>query len=1019
MNWETGSTTSDLSAAIGTDYSERTSFFRRLSIPFSSENAAEDVDIGMRCLYQDTDILEQKCIIAARGGVAPPVDSATHSSKETARVLRQANHFSNKTAKSVIASLPEGFFTPGFDPVRLVPLEIASWGNGDLTEKFMMKIEDVDTDKDMILSSLADLIEANYSELMGCMRDVYDIDLDLSRAGMQVVSSRRKIAIANKALENGAMQIAVMHAKRERLSLAAAMAKSLKSLMDVHRAMLNDVTIGALAKAAEGASSLLFSLQNDSYGQFRALFSLKEVVRKNIITVRQKTDRALLRICSRKFAAAEYADIVRAYLILDYIAETLSVPLCLSEPSGLGYIGQGQGSGQGQGDDNLFDTKGCMEGLAQRVLRFLREDIDACLHTSVVEFLYASQHKREKAAKDMNMTEAFQPMALGDIMDLADAPLKELYALITTDLATLCFLRLCEVMTDIVHTHYLISQWHLAPFCPKNEDSLYLHRCGIDLNEISEQSNSPGKLKSNDNKYNNNYNNSDNYNNNNNNNNDSNNNNNNLTKDINLNPSLNRSGSANNLEESLLKNKGNNSNSNRFSSLMQASFPPFLSNSSTNTNSNLNLNLNLNSYKSILSNSSFNTSLLTSTSSQNIEVNNNNNNNNNVGQINEILKTKIIDEFSKSWNLGSTNRAVVCSDDVSVEASKKLLKLRGARLAVVYGRFSVDRSTLWSLVTQALIGMLSSVSLPASVSCEDYLSIVSAVTTVVKLGNEFCGNDSYELLNSLSIKSKSYFQYSHIESFQVLKLMIDSESWQKVNININDMGGILNILKKNIIISSKCKYCNNKGNKAYSILKSFIKYGNPFRVIQKDEIEKDAVKVVEKVVENEEEKDEVTVDLNNHNFVEEKEEFVVGQRESDNEDGNENNEHNSNKGRERGRERRGGGGRYVEEEAFEAFMRTEINPPPHTQTQTPLSATVVTQTGLNGLARYTGRYLQLMFLLPCIAPDIFSSLCQLYDYYFSAVYCGFVPVERQKAIKNKSKSTAAAPDKQEEFEVRT
>ena len=117
-----------------------------------------------------------------------------------------------------------------------------------------------------------------------------------------------------------------------------------------------------------------------------------------------------------------------------------------------------------------------MEGLAQRVLRFLHEDIDACLHTSVVEFLYASQHKREKAARDMDMKRTFQPMALGDIMDLADAPLDQLYALITPDLAALCFVRLCEVLMDIVHTHYLITQWHLAPFALKNEDPAYLHR---------------------------------------------------------------------------------------------------------------------------------------------------------------------------------------------------------------------------------------------------------------------------------------------------------------------------------------------------------------------------------------------------------------------------------------------------------------------------------------------------------------------------------------------------------------
>lgn len=353
MNWETGSTTSEVSGVTGLDFGDgKSSFFRRITKSFTSDAGAEDIDFCMKNLYQDPDILDQKCSFTGRDRSVSAIDPAILTATENDRTVRQtASHYSNKTAQSVIASLPEGFFTPGFDPVALLPGEIASWGSGDLTEQFMMKIEDVDTDKDMILSSLADLIEANYSELMGCMRDVYDIDLDLSRAGMQVLTSRRKISQASSALEHGAMKIAVLYAKRERLALAAAMAKSLKSLMDVHRTMLNDVTIGSLAKAAEGASSLLFSLQNDSYGKFNALFSLKGVVKKNVITVRQKTDRALLRICSRKFASAEYADIIRAYLVLDCIGETLGVPLCLTAAVGF----------DGGEEESIFDTKGCME----------------------------------------------------------------------------------------------------------------------------------------------------------------------------------------------------------------------------------------------------------------------------------------------------------------------------------------------------------------------------------------------------------------------------------------------------------------------------------------------------------------------------------------------------------------------------------------------------------------------------------------------------------------------------------
>ena len=38
--------------------------------------------------------------------------------------------------------------------------------------KFMAAIEDTDTDKDVILSKLASMIESHYNEIMECMRDM-------------------------------------------------------------------------------------------------------------------------------------------------------------------------------------------------------------------------------------------------------------------------------------------------------------------------------------------------------------------------------------------------------------------------------------------------------------------------------------------------------------------------------------------------------------------------------------------------------------------------------------------------------------------------------------------------------------------------------------------------------------------------------------------------------------------------------------------------------------------------------
>ena len=305
---------------------------------------------------------------------------------------------------------------------------------------------------------------------------------------------------------------------------------------------------------------------------------------------------------------------------------------------------------------------------------------------------------------------------------------------------------------------------------------------------------------------------------------------------------------------------------------------------------------------------------------------------------------------------------------------------------MVYGRLSKDRINLWEAVITAQIGFLSAIALPASVSCEDFLSIVWAINTMAALGEEFCGSDSTALRNCLVMKSKEYFNHLHGESLQVLRLMIDSESWQRVNVNLEDMGGVLGVLKKNIVIASRQR--REKGSSdgvkpapvsvpstspshaSSSLLISFITHGNPFSAPE------EAVVRLSKIVEGED---------------------------TDTSEG-----------------AGTGTGTGVSPDPFNGALAlgSDLFTTREALEQCPRTH-VLTQTCLNGLARYTGRYLQLMYLLPGTAPDIFTALCALYDYYLCAVYCGFVPVERQTILKGSGniRPAAAAPDRKQEFEV--
>ena len=337
--------------------------------------------------------------------------------------------------------------------------------------------------------------------------------------------------------------------------------------------------------------------------------------------------------------------------------------------------------------------------------------------------------------------------------------------------------------------------------------------------------------------------------------------------------------------------------------------------------------------------------------------------------------------------------------------------------------------------------MIASIALPSSASCEDFLNIIKTVNKMAQLGLEFCGSDSSALLSCLTERSKSYFTSMHIEAMQVLNLMVESESWEVVNINLKDVGGVLGILKKSVIVSSRRKSKTAKRKNTDSILVSFAKYGNPFTSeteVEKEDVVKSKLRL-EPVDEEEEEEEErggggdgeICNGLKNKN-------------KNKNKNGNENDNTKNGDGKEGDMKLDKNNDDNEEEEvedeveeeieigfgssttdrfnliAFDRFMSPDSNELLHTpSTSTSTSTDIVTQTSLNGLARYTGRYLQLMFLLPLTAPDIFTALCSLFDYYLCAVYTGFVCVEKQTILKRHklSRTAASAPDKSHETEV--
>ena len=438
---ETGSMVSDMS------YTNEGSWMKRFL-------GGDDLSIDdvLRDLYGDTDTLEERCKFSTTTIESIANDSARRRSMAESMGVQRPN---KKTQEEIIASLNDGYFTPDFDPVAMHLEKVQQWAEIDMSENFMHAIEETDTNKDVVVSKLSVMIESNYNELMNCMRDVHAIDIDLARAGIQVTNGRRKLNTADRLIVSGTLKIQELHLMKQRLveveKISGAVLKLKKSFKEVHSLM----NAGDLGKSALCAYDLLISLQDEVYEHIFSVAHLGESVQNLIPAIRFKTDHALFKNCSRNFTTEKYADIISSYLMLDVMQETMGVQVVDASTAHSGGIFQ-----QEKGS--------CTDGLAERIVRFMTVDVENCVREAIVEFLPEARrlHWGQFAGR----------------MDESNAPLAAMIEDVTGDLyAVQSVVRTCEFLAAVIHTHYLITQWHRLPFDERSKDPAFLHRCPNEL----------------------------------------------------------------------------------------------------------------------------------------------------------------------------------------------------------------------------------------------------------------------------------------------------------------------------------------------------------------------------------------------------------------------------------------------------------------------------------------------------------------------------------------------------------
>ena len=997
-----------------------------LSSSFASlaeRRSPEMLDTALKSLYLAPDALERLCVLSAFGGEdgffddyhgnsdddgrSDDNDDDGEEGKEESRPIRSGkfHRSASKTPASVVDGLLPGFFEQNFDPVVEIIREVASWGDGDVTERFMSKIEETDTDKDMVLTRLAAMVEANYSDLMECITHVQTIDVDLERAGLQITTSRRKISSASELIQSGPSRITALSKRRDQLVLVADLAKSLQMMSSIYQTMLSNIVTGDLGRAAECAFNVLDSVRNNFYDRFSAIDEISARMQRSVYVIRQKADRALMRVSCRKFAASEYANIIKAYLVLDHIAESLGVEIH-DVPSPTSSKG-------GESPFVLLDSLGCLEGLAPRVMRFQLEDMDACLRTAVLEFIYASQHERQLQDRKLKGSSHSSHRVGGfgkDMLDLEEMELADLYPRVSPEMLVPCIIRSCELLIDVIHTHYQITQWHITPFDKRNNDSHHLHRCPIDLNDVlNTEAFDEGEEENDDEE-----------------------------EDEGLFFEEGISGDGKTFATShqdaamteALKLPTISDLSSSISSSSDSQLPipvstgPRASESMGEADYVGGLSLESTTAPSISSPRSVNSSTWTPKGRSVFSSN----------SVKDETRSSIVRAFEDNFEQVHVTRSA--RSPKTDEDDARLKRLQGARLTIAYQSLAHSRTELWSELLTALISALGSIDISPSISLDDFLNMSWAITVMIKLGKEFCSSECKDLKSCLEKKTESYFASLHSDSLAVLRQMMDAETWDSVPINLGDFGGILGIIRKSI--PKRTQGLARSDNLSVSLMGACLGI-SPRRLelatcpSEEDAAATSASSILTKFASSDGKGNPLHILLTNTKanaleFDDDYNEEEDEEEEEEEEDGHDGLLANTVVG---------GSEREDEDVGNTLSLRSKSDDSAETNFLTALlaedtdvgegatkrrdelnKAMVVTQSSLNGLARGAARYLQMMHLMPAISADILKCLSKLFDFYLCYVYVGFVSADdRSKFLAKHAKLTASPPDQSKDFEV--
>lgn len=202
-----------------------------------------------------------------------------------------------RSEEEILATLDKRFYDRDFDPALHV-LESFPVQLKDFNAYVEKQLSEKDIAKEHIMAKLATGVEANYHVLIEGMKNVQEVDLDLTATSMQTVECRRRLSMADHGILDPLLHILHKRIRRENLQEVANILKYTHGTLLLEREAKRAFAAGRLEQAIIAATDAKLVLDSDVLKNVNMMEEVTQSLDQILPELRLAVDKSLRRLCS-------------------------------------------------------------------------------------------------------------------------------------------------------------------------------------------------------------------------------------------------------------------------------------------------------------------------------------------------------------------------------------------------------------------------------------------------------------------------------------------------------------------------------------------------------------------------------------------------------------------------------------------------------------------------------------------------------------------------------------------------